>query len=33
LDAFIGVETNDYGNGKLQQFVIDIEGLEAVYMV
>lgn len=32
LAAFIGVETNDYGNGKIQQFIIDIEGLEAVYM-
>lgn len=32
LDAFGAVETNDYGSGRIKQFVIDIEGLEAVYM-
>jgi hemerythrin-like domain-containing protein len=32
LKAFTEVETNDYGNGKMAQFLVDIEGLEAIYM-
>lgn len=32
VDAFTLVETNDYGNGQIKQFILDIEGLEAVYL-
>lgn len=32
LDQFTAVEKRDYSNGRIQQFIIDIEGLEAMYL-
>lgn len=32
LAEFAGVETTGFGNGKIGQFILDIEGLEAVYL-
>jgi len=31
LHEFEAVETNDFGNGKIRQFLADIEGLESIY--
>jgi len=31
LTRFAIVEANDFGKGKIQQFITDIEGLEVVY--
>ena len=31
LTEFAALETGSYGQGKIQQFITDIEGLETVY--